>query len=103
MPRYFNTECHTRGVRKNEKKVFINSLKASKNINKSNILETVKNFGYPITTTSNYFKRWPNDNSFATYVNEHTIILDENNNINNNFNENENILPPEVIKVDMVQ
>ena len=97
MPRYFNTECHTRGVRKNEKKVFINSLKASKNINKSNILETVKNFGYPITTTSNYFKRWPNDNSFATYVNEHTIILDENNNINNNFNENENILPPEVI------
>ena len=95
IPRYLRTECHLSGVRKNEKYIFMDIIKLAKHF--KNAITKSKKFGYPITTTPDYFQKWYTDNSFASYVNAKTIIM--------NYYENEEIrkrryktdLPPEVI------
>ena len=96
MPRYLKTECHLNGVRKNERKIFLDSIKSSQHF-KNEVTKFTK-FGYPITTTPDYFQKWVTDNNFATYVNEQTIIMDyyesKDEGVRNKYKDT---LPPEVI------
>ena len=61
-------------IRKNEKKIFFDTIKNGKYLN-NNIMK-FKKFGFPITLTPDYDQKWVTDNSFATYVNDKIIIMD---------------------------
>ena len=63
----------------------------------NNKITKLKKFGYPITTTLDYNQKWLTDNSFATYVNEKTIIMDYYENEEERNKEYKGVLPPEVI------
>lgn len=95
VPKYLRTECHLNGVRKKEKNIFMDSIKGNRLFN--NKITKLKKFGYPITTTLDYNQKWLTDNSFATYVNEKTIIMDYYENEEERNKEYKGVLPPEVI------
>ena len=95
IPRYFRTECHLNGVRKNEKNIFLDSIKGHKHF--KNEVTKFKKFGFPITTTPEYFQKWLTDNSFATYVNEQIILMKFYENEEERNKKYPNVLPPEVI------
>ena len=95
IPRYLRTECHLSGVRKKEKNIFMDSIKLSRHF--KNAITKYKKFGYPITTTQDYFQKWYTDNSFASYVNDKTIIMDYYENEELRKQKYRNELPPEVI------
>ena len=96
LPRYIKSECHLNGIRKNEKKIFIDGIKGNKYF--TNEVTKFTKFGYPITTSPEYFQKWNTDNNFATYVNEQTIIMDyyesKDEVVRNKYKDT---LPPEVI------
>ena len=95
IPKYIRTECHLSNIRKNEKEIFFDSIKGGKFF--INQVTKFKKFGYPITLTPDYDQKWITDNSFATYVNEKTIIMDY---YENKFQKDEKYpheLPPEII------
>ena len=95
IPRYIKTECHLSGVRKNEKNIFLDSIKGGKYF--YNAITKFKRFGYPITTTPDYFQKWNTENRFATYINEQIIYMDYYDNEQERNKKYENVLPPEVI------
>ena len=95
IPRYLKTECHLSGVRKKERNIFLDSIKDGKHF--YNAVTKFKRFGYPITTTPDYFQKWITENSFATYVNSQTIYMDYYDNEQERKQKYENVLPPEVI------
>ena len=95
ISKILRTECHLPGIRKNEKKIFFDSIKYNKYFN-NEIIKKNK-FGFPITLTPDYEQKWITDNSFATYVNEKTIIMDYYENSKYKWKKYPYELPPEVI------